>query len=72
MIESVTIANTATFGMPPEVLTGLPRFNYLFGSNGTGGKKVELAQVEMEFQEKCWSQKQKHDEKLRSDRPWLR
>lgn len=153
MIESVTIANTATFGSPPEVLTGLSQFNYLFGSNGTGkttisriiadqtpypdcsvawkngrpleavvlnrdfvdknfdqlkgvftlgqnqketrekigvakeqldkeqtslaalkrtlhaedgtgGKKGELAQLEMEFQEKCWAQKQKHDERL--------
>ncbi len=153
MIESVTIAKTATFGSPSEVLTGLSQFNYLFGSNGTGkttisrviadqvpypdcsvswkhgrpletvvlnldfvdknfdqlkgvftlgekqkdtlekiatakqeldkehtslaalentlqgqgstgGKKGELAQVEMEFQEKCWVQKQKHDEKL--------
>jgi wobble nucleotide-excising tRNase len=153
MIESVTIANTATFGSTPEVLTGLSKFNYLFGSNGTGkttisriivdrasypdcsviwkhgrpletvalnrdfvdknfdqlkgvftlgekqkdtlekiaiakqerdkedtdlatlkntlqgedgtgGKKGELAQLEMELQEKCWTQKQKHDEKL--------
>ena len=153
MIKSVTIANTATFGSPPEVLTGLSLFNYLFGSNGTGkttisriiadqapypdcsvtwkhgrplesvvlnrdfvdknfdqlkgvftlgekqkdtlekivaarqdldkehtslaalkntlqgedgtgGKKGELARLEMEFQEKCWAQKQKHDEKL--------
>lgn len=153
MIESMTISNTATFGSSPEELTGLSRFNYLFGSNGTGkttisrfiadqesypgcslswkhgrpletvvlnldfveknfyqmkgvftlgeehkdtlekiavakqeldnehtslaalkytlkgqdgtvGKKGELAQLEMEFQEKCWEQKQKHDEKL--------
>lgn len=153
MIESITIANTATFGSSSEVLTRLSQFNYLFGSNGTGkttisrviadqvpypdcsvswkhgrpletvvlnldfvdknfdqlkgvftlgekqkdtlekiatakqefdqehtslaalttslqgqdgtgGKKGELAQVEMEFQEKCWVQKQKHDEKL--------
>lgn len=153
MIESVTIANTATFGSPPEVLTGLSLVNYLFGSNGTGkttitrviahqvsyphcsvtwkhgrpletvvlnsdffeknfdqlkgvftlgekqkdtlakiaiarqelgkehaslaalnsslqgedstgGKKGELTQLEAEFREKCWAQKQKHDKKL--------
>lgn len=153
MIESVTIADTATFGSLPEALTGLSLLNYLFGSNGTGkttisriiadqgrypgcsvtwkhgrpletvvlnhdfvdknfrqlkgvftlgekqqealekisnakqeldkehtslatlritlqgedatrGKKGELAQLEMEFREKCWAQKQKHDEKL--------
>lgn len=43
MIESVTIANTATFGSPPEKLTGLSRFNYLFGSNGTG--KTTISRV---------------------------
>jgi ABC-type uncharacterized transport system ATPase subunit len=36
MIESMTIANIATFGSSPEVLTGLSQFNYMFGSNGTG------------------------------------
>lgn len=153
MIETVTIANNATFGSPPEVLTELSQFNYLFGSNGTGkttisriiadqapypdcsvtwkhgrpletivlnrdfvdknfdqlmgvftlgekqketlekiaaarqdldkerttvvtlkstlqgedgtgGKKSDLAQLETEFQEKCWAQKQRHDETL--------
>lgn len=38
--------------------------NTLEGENSTGGKKGELAQLEVEFQEKCWEQKQKHDEKL--------
>ncbi|MBA7583358.1 hypothetical protein ES708_25300 [subsurface metagenome] len=153
MIESISIANLATFQGPPESLTGLSQLNYIFGSNGTGkttisrviadqkpypdcsvlwkdgrpletvvlnldfveknfnqlkgvftlgekqkdtlekiatakeeldgehaslaglkktlegqdgtgGKKGELAQLEMDFQEKCWSQKQKHDEKF--------
>jgi len=36
VIESVTITNIATFGSPPEMLTGLSQFNYFFGSNGTG------------------------------------
>ena len=153
MIESITIADVATFSPSPEVLIDLRKFNYIFGSNGTGkttisriiadgdfsstcqctwtngtsletlvlnhdffeknfgqlrgvftlgekqkgtlekieaakaeldkeneslanlkkklkvddgtgGKHGELAQLETEFQEKCWAQKQKHDEKL--------
>jgi len=40
MIESITIAGTATFGPVPEVLNGLSQFNYLFGSNGTGKTTV--------------------------------
>lgn len=40
MIESITIAGTATFGAVPEVLNGLSKFNYLFGSNGTGKTTV--------------------------------
>lgn len=45
-----------------EKLTNLK--NSLDGEHGNGGKKSELAQLEADFQEKCWSQKQKHDEKL--------
>ena len=40
MIESITIANTATFGPVPEELNGLSKFNFLFGSNGTGKTTV--------------------------------
>ncbi len=36
MIESVSIASTATFGDVPEKLHGLSTFNFIFGSNGTG------------------------------------
>ena len=36
MIESITIANIATFGANPEKLEDLSKFNYIFGSNGTG------------------------------------
>jgi len=36
----------------------------LQGENGAGGKKGELASLEEEFKNKCWAQKQKHDEKL--------
>lgn len=36
----------------------------LQGSDGTGGKKGELATLEAGFKDKCWAQKQKHDAKL--------
>jgi len=37
----------------------------LQGVDGTGGKKGELAALELELKDKCWAQKQKHDAKLR-------
>ena len=40
MIDSITIADIATFGSTPEALGGLSQFNYLFGSNGTGKTTV--------------------------------
>lgn len=36
MIESLSIAKTATYGAEPQTLGGLGRFNFLFGSNGAG------------------------------------
>lgn len=36
----------------------------LEGVDGTGGKQGELKQLEADFQEKCWAQKQKHDASL--------
>ena len=36
----------------------------LHGADGTSGKKGELAVLETELKDKCWAQKQKHDEKL--------
>lgn len=36
MIESLSIAKTATYGAEPQTLAGLARFNFLFGSNGAG------------------------------------
>ena len=36
MIESIQIADIATYGSTPEVLSGLSKFNFLFGSNGAG------------------------------------
>lgn len=40
MIESITIASTATYGGTPEELGGLSQFNFMFGSNGTGKTTV--------------------------------
>ncbi len=40
MIESITIADIATYSTTPEQLTGLSQFNFLFGSNGTGKTTV--------------------------------
>ena len=40
MIESITIADIATFGSTPEALIGLSKFNFVFGSNGTGKTTV--------------------------------
>lgn len=40
MIETISIADTATFGSMPETLNGLCRFNFFFGSNGTGKTTV--------------------------------
>jgi wobble nucleotide-excising tRNase len=36
MIESISIAGTATFGNSAEVLNELSQFNFVFGANGTG------------------------------------
>lgn len=40
MIESITIANVATYGSSPESLDWLSQFNFVFGSNGTGKTTV--------------------------------
>lgn len=36
----------------------------LEGADGKGGTQHELAELELWFKDKCWAQKQKHDEKL--------
>jgi len=40
MIESITIANVATYGTTPETMSGLSQLNFFFGSNGTGKTTV--------------------------------
>lgn len=43
MIESITLSNVASFGSTPEVLGNLSKFNFVFGSNGTG--KTTISRV---------------------------
>ncbi len=38
----------------------------LRGADGAGGKKAELIELENALKEKCWAQKQNHDNKLQS------
>ena len=40
MIESISIADTATYRDTPQKLNGLSQFNFIFGSNGTGKTTV--------------------------------
>ncbi|WP_196480186.1 AAA family ATPase [Xanthomonas translucens] len=40
MIESITISGIATYAAAPEHLNDLSKFNFLFGSNGTGKTTV--------------------------------
>jgi wobble nucleotide-excising tRNase len=40
MIETITISSIATYAATPERLEGLSKFNFLFGSNGTGKTTV--------------------------------
>ena len=43
MIEKVHIKNVATYGQSPEVLDGLAKINFIYGSNGTG--KTTISRV---------------------------
>ncbi|MGE3780023.1 MAG: AAA family ATPase, partial [Pirellulaceae bacterium] len=40
MIESITIANVATYDITPQVLNDLSQFTFIFGSNATGKTTV--------------------------------
>ncbi len=43
MIESIRIANVATYGSDPQALVGLSTINFIFGSNGSG--KTTISRV---------------------------
>lgn len=40
MIESIEIAGVATYGEAPEKMQGLSKFNFIYGSNGSGKTTV--------------------------------
>jgi Fe-S cluster assembly ATPase SufC len=42
-IESIHIAGVATYGSTPEILSGLSKFNFLYGPNGVG--KTAISKV---------------------------
>lgn len=43
MIESIKIENEASYGSPGEILSGLSKHNFIYGSNGTG--KTTISKV---------------------------
>ena len=43
MIESIQIKDVATYGNSPQQLSGLSKFNFLYGSNGSG--KTTISRV---------------------------
>ncbi len=43
MIESIEIQNEASYGSPCETLSGLSKFNFIYGSNGSG--KTTISRV---------------------------
>ena len=43
MIESIHIQNEASYGSPCETLSGLSKFNFIYGSNGSG--KTTISRV---------------------------
>lgn len=53
MITSITIAEVATFGSTPEVLSDLRQFNYIFGSNGTGKTTISRIIADAAFSTTC-------------------
>src|SRR5258706_16064342 len=53
MIESISIAETPTFGSSVEVLNELSQFNFLFGANGTGKTTISRIIAEEGAFPKC-------------------
>ena len=64
--QSDTLAKIAAAKSELDALTArIESLNHgLHGADGNGGKKGELATLEMGLKDKCWAQKQKHDAKL--------
>lgn len=58
MIESIAISNIATYDIEPEILNRLSKFNFIFGSNGTGKTTISRVIAEADGHEHCqlnWS-----------------
>ena len=53
MIETITIADIATYGNTPEVMNALSQFNYIFGSNGTGKTTVSRVIADADSYPSC-------------------
>ena len=53
MIESISIANEATYGAVPESLTKLSKFNFIFGSNGNGKTTISRIIDDQDFYPSC-------------------
>jgi len=53
MIETISIAEVATYGTTPEVLSGLSNFNYIYGSNGTGKTTISRVIADYLSHPKC-------------------
>ncbi len=53
MIESISIASTASYGTVPEVLDGLSQHNFIFGSNATGKTTISRVIADETTQPAC-------------------
>lgn len=63
-IETLNLITSTKIGLD-DLAKEIQKLNtVLQGEDGAGGKKAELASLEEEIKNKCWAQKQKHDEKL--------
>jgi wobble nucleotide-excising tRNase len=53
MIESIRIADVATYGSAPEMLGGLSKFNFLYGPNGAGKTAISKVIADTESFPSC-------------------
>lgn len=53
MIESLSISQVATYGNQSEVLNGLSKINFIFGSNGSGKTTISRVIAEADGHQHC-------------------